>query len=681
MEVLQARPVRQRAIARLLPQPLAHRVGRRLPRQPQVAVQLEAQERLLHGHVVAQEGPGAARVPGALAHSGQARQLGRALLAQVHPDVEHHPRGAQPLGVEHAEAVARVVLEAQVGHEPLGVQRPALAVPAHPAGQAPPGVELVAQPGLHADLQVVARHALVEDGGALLPGGEVLGARRHRPPHAARPGEVVARPGVVDAAGGRRGDAALQGAQRGGDVEVDAVERRHGPIRGLLHPVPQRRRAVDGARGVGVQPVHGLAHARPGPVEPLGDGPLLGVDGGQALPAPFVGLVQVDDGAQELPAESLVALAPDGVGPARFRQDLLGEEVGEAGVAPPGDGGGLAQLGGQGGREGRAVGGGGAVDERRVGARGLAGLVAGLGDRRPDLAAGGDVAARARQAQAPGVLVQRPGDGAQGGGEVVPVLLGGGGQVVEAVAQGLDGAVDVVEGAQVLAGVGEVQAHTQALAHGGDGDAVDVVGRLDAVQLAQGGAVQVVSGGQALRRVVVELAAPARQAVVDGELRGELGQAGHVALGDRVDGGGGAGGAGGLVRGVGHGPSLVERRRSPIGRDAGRARHPLRRALAQNRFAVHTRTRSCTSEGGVMTVVSASEARANLFGLIERVNEDAAPVEITSRRGDAVLISRNEFEALEETAHLLRSPANAARLLESLTQAREGWVEEHELLS
>ena len=52
-----------------------------------------------------------------------------------------------------------------------------------------------------------------------------------------------------------------------------------------------------------------------------------------------------------------------------------------------------------------------------------------------------------------------------------------------------------------------------------------------------------------------------------------------------------------------------------------------------------------------MTVVSASEARANLFGLIERVNEDAAPVELTSRRGDAVLISRSEIEALEETAH------------------------------
>jgi uncharacterized protein SCO2235 len=82
-----------------------------------------------------------------------------------------------------------------------------------------------------------------------------------------------------------------------------------------------------------------------------------------------------------------------------------------------------------------------------------------------------------------------------------------------------------------------------------------------------------------------------------------------------------------------------------------------------------------------MTVVSASEARANLFGLIERVNEDAAPVEITSRRGDAVLISRSEFDALEETAHLLRVPANAAHLLGSLAQAREGRIEEHGLLS
>jgi antitoxin YefM len=77
--------------------------------------------------------------------------------------------------------------------------------------------------------------------------------------------------------------------------------------------------------------------------------------------------------------------------------------------------------------------------------------------------------------------------------------------------------------------------------------------------------------------------------------------------------------------------------------------------------------------------ITASEARKNLFPLIEKVNNDRVPVEINSRRGDAVLISRADFEALEETAHLLRSPANARRLLESLAQARRGEREEHQL--
>lgn len=79
--------------------------------------------------------------------------------------------------------------------------------------------------------------------------------------------------------------------------------------------------------------------------------------------------------------------------------------------------------------------------------------------------------------------------------------------------------------------------------------------------------------------------------------------------------------------------------------------------------------------------ITASEARKNLFPLIEQVNEDRTPVEITSRRGDAVLISRDEFDALQETAHLLRSPKNARRLLESLDQAANGKREGHELQS
>lgn len=77
--------------------------------------------------------------------------------------------------------------------------------------------------------------------------------------------------------------------------------------------------------------------------------------------------------------------------------------------------------------------------------------------------------------------------------------------------------------------------------------------------------------------------------------------------------------------------------------------------------------------------ITASEARKRLFPLIEQVNEDRAPVEITSRAGDAILMSRADYDALEETAHLLRVPANAAHLVESLRQARSGERTEHDL--
>ena len=77
--------------------------------------------------------------------------------------------------------------------------------------------------------------------------------------------------------------------------------------------------------------------------------------------------------------------------------------------------------------------------------------------------------------------------------------------------------------------------------------------------------------------------------------------------------------------------------------------------------------------------VTASEARKTLFPLIEQVNDDHVPVEITSKRGSAVLMSLEDYQALQETAHLLRVPANARRLLESLAQAQSGGREEPEL--
>lgn len=82
-----------------------------------------------------------------------------------------------------------------------------------------------------------------------------------------------------------------------------------------------------------------------------------------------------------------------------------------------------------------------------------------------------------------------------------------------------------------------------------------------------------------------------------------------------------------------------------------------------------------------MASITASEARKNLFPLIEQVNNDAVVIEITSRKGNAVLVSADEWAALQETAYLLRSPANAARLLASMEQAESGKHIPHELES
>lgn len=77
--------------------------------------------------------------------------------------------------------------------------------------------------------------------------------------------------------------------------------------------------------------------------------------------------------------------------------------------------------------------------------------------------------------------------------------------------------------------------------------------------------------------------------------------------------------------------------------------------------------------------ITASEARADLFGLIERVNLDHDEIEITSKRGSAVLMSKAEYDALMETTYLLRSPKNARRLIASLEAARSRDIEEHAL--
>lgn len=77
--------------------------------------------------------------------------------------------------------------------------------------------------------------------------------------------------------------------------------------------------------------------------------------------------------------------------------------------------------------------------------------------------------------------------------------------------------------------------------------------------------------------------------------------------------------------------------------------------------------------------ITASEARRGLFPLIEKVNNDRSAIEITSKRGNAVLISADAYAAWQETAYLFRSPANARRLLDAAEAAERGETVEYPL--
>ncbi|MFI6983851.1 type II toxin-antitoxin system Phd/YefM family antitoxin [Embleya sp. NPDC050154] len=70
--------------------------------------------------------------------------------------------------------------------------------------------------------------------------------------------------------------------------------------------------------------------------------------------------------------------------------------------------------------------------------------------------------------------------------------------------------------------------------------------------------------------------------------------------------------------------------------------------------------------------ITASEARRDLFPLIKKVNDDHEAIEIVSKHGNAVLISAEDYAALREGSYLLRSPANARRLLKAYENALSG---------
>lgn len=70
-----------------------------------------------------------------------------------------------------------------------------------------------------------------------------------------------------------------------------------------------------------------------------------------------------------------------------------------------------------------------------------------------------------------------------------------------------------------------------------------------------------------------------------------------------------------------------------------------------------------------MEAITYSHTRQHLAEIMNKVSDDRAPVLITRQAGHpVVMMSLQDFNALEETAYLLRSPKNAKRLMASIEQ-------------
>ena len=72
-----------------------------------------------------------------------------------------------------------------------------------------------------------------------------------------------------------------------------------------------------------------------------------------------------------------------------------------------------------------------------------------------------------------------------------------------------------------------------------------------------------------------------------------------------------------------------------------------------------------------MTTISATKARGSLYSLIDEANESHQPIQITGKRGNAVLISEDDWRSIQETLYLHSVPG----MVDSIHHARKEGVE------
>jgi prevent-host-death family protein len=79
-------------------------------------------------------------------------------------------------------------------------------------------------------------------------------------------------------------------------------------------------------------------------------------------------------------------------------------------------------------------------------------------------------------------------------------------------------------------------------------------------------------------------------------------------------------------------------------------------------------THAFINEGFIMTILNATEARTKLYSLIDETTDTHQPIIITGKRGNAVLVSEEYWNAIAETLHLLSVPGMRESIKEGMDE-------------
>jgi prevent-host-death family protein len=79
-----------------------------------------------------------------------------------------------------------------------------------------------------------------------------------------------------------------------------------------------------------------------------------------------------------------------------------------------------------------------------------------------------------------------------------------------------------------------------------------------------------------------------------------------------------------------------------------------------------------------MSIYTSTQARANLFNIIDETNHTHEPIYIKGKRSDAVIMSKDDYESMQETLYLHSIPGLVERILEASAEPLEEGVSHEE---